>query len=718
MYISVTDVLQPPRAVEQLEDKWCIIERQLPCYEPACFADHFHSGFSLIATKQANYFDLTKHQPGKLLLGMAIGHNFGHTFQSMDIKEYLHKLLALVQMEREEDLRQYQSKMLYTNIADRKKEGVTWYPIIMTGHGLGSGDKLVVELEKTSDFNQPHGFQGGATVSLFCNSNQKEQETTTGIIASVRDKKMKVVLNADELPDWIYDGRLGVNLMYDESTYREMEHTLKHLSKMESGRTAELRDIIYGKRPPAFSKTHPIDFPKLNPSQNKALQNLIAAKDIAIIHGPPGTGKTTTLVQAIRYTVESEKQVLVCTPSNASVDLLVEKLAALGLEVLRMGHPARISEAAISSSLDARIAAHQSYRDLRQVRRRAEEMREVAMKYKRNFGHAERQQRKEVLNEARRLKGEAYLIEQYITQSLLDKAQVVVATLAGANHQLLRGKVFKTVFIDEASQALEPACWIPMLKAERVVMAGDHKQLPPTVKSYEAAKQGLSYTLFERVMDKLKVDSMLTNQYRMHPQIMGFSSKIFYKNELQADSIVLSRPQLTDSPVEYIDTAGCGFTEKTDPLSLSTYNSEEAALLVKHFMALLEQLGIETLIDNQVSVGIIAPYKAQVALINDLLDGYLVENNLRDNVSVNTVDAFQGQERDIMYISLTRSNDAAEIGFLKDTRRTNVALTRARHKLVVIGDSATLGSDAFYDQMVAYFQEIGAYRSAFELIYI
>jgi ATP-dependent RNA/DNA helicase IGHMBP2 len=634
----------------------------------------------------------------------------------MDIKQYLHSLLQLIKLEREEDMQQFQNKMLNTAIPDRKKEGITWYPVVMMGHHLGTGEKLVLEIEKTSDFAQKHSFQGGATISLFCNDGSKKLSQISGVASYVRDRKMKIVLNSDDLPEWINDGKLGVNLMYDESSYKEMESTIQYLNRLETGRTAELRDILYGNKPPQFVKEYPISIPNLNPVQNQALQKLISAKDIAIIHGPPGTGKTTTLVQAIKYTVESEKQVLVCTPSNASVDLLVEKLVAQGLEVLRIGHPARISDAAIANSLDARIVAHTSYRDLRAVRKKAEELRELGYKYKRNFGPTEREQRKLILTEAGRLKDEAGMLEKYIVQSLLDKAQVVVSTLAGSNNNLLRGKVFKTVFIDEAGQALEPACWIPMLKAERVVMAGDHMQLPPTVKSYEAAKAGLSYTLFERIMEKLNVDTMLSTQYRMHPDIMSFSSKVFYNNRLEVADSINSRVTYTNDPVTFIDTAGCGFFEEQAGESKSTINKEEAALLIKLVAEKVEEIGLETVREHGLTFGIIAPYKAQVSLLGDLAADWVASNGLEELISVNTIDAFQGQERDFIYISLTRSNEAGQIGFLKDKRRMNVAMTRAKQQLVVIGDSATLSNDTFYDSMITHYQEMEAYRSAFEYL--
>ncbi|MEQ9298326.1 MAG: AAA domain-containing protein [Cyclobacteriaceae bacterium] len=634
----------------------------------------------------------------------------------MDINSHLKHLLRLIQAERNEEADTHKRKLLYTDVHDRVKQGISWYPVVLSRHYTGTGERMVVEVERTGQPAIRHSFQGGASVSLFCNQSEQKDLSVTGVIAYVRDTKMKVVLNMDNLPEWINDGKLGVNLAYDESSFREMEGAVKQVMKAGANRLGELRDTIYGASTPRFEKPLPVSFPILNEDQNKALQKAIAAKDIALVHGPPGTGKTTTLVQAIKYTVDIEKQVLVCTPSNASVDLLVEKLVDQGLDVLRIGHPARISDVAVSSSLDERIANHASFKDLKAVRKKSVQMRDTAMKYKRSFGPSERQQRKLLLQEVRYLRDEADLIERYIVQSLLDSAQVVLSTLAGSNHRLLKSKTFKTLFIDEAGQSLEPACWIPIQKAERVIMAGDHQQLPPTVKSQEAMREGLAYTLFERLMKEQSVDVMLTLQYRMHPDIMDFPSQQFYKGALKADESVLSRGLLTGANVEFVDTAGCGFDEQVNEQTLSTYNPDEAALMARH-MGLLLSENTALLGSEEITIGVIAPYRAQVEYLENNLEAVVEQFDISDRLSVNTVDSFQGQERDIIYISLTRSNDKGEIGFLKNIKRMNVAMTRAKRKLVIIGDSATLGGNDFFNAMIDHFQDKAAYKSAFEYLY-
>jgi predicted DNA helicase len=618
------------------------------------------------------------------------------------------KLIDLLKIEKDEDYTQYQQKMLNTSLEERRRQGVTWYPVVKANHFISTGERWTVELERTSHLEQNHAFQSGAVVSLFLGQDERDS-TTQGVISFIRDNKMRIVINDDDLPDWIGDGKLGVNLLFDEGSYREMHKALMEVLKAENGRLAELREIFYGANRPAFKSGYDFQSVNLNESQNQALTKVFNARDVAIIHGPPGTGKTTTLVNAIKEVVKTERQVLVCAQSNAAVDLLVEKLDVLGIEVLRLGHPARLTPEVIENSLDVKIANHAYFKELREIRKRSEEYRRMAGKYKRNFGHEERMQRNLLRKEAKMLKEDADRIEQHITEDLMDRAQVIACTLVGSTHSLVNDRVFKTVFIDEASQALEPAAWIAIRKAYRVVMAGDHQQLPPTVKSIKAAKEGLENTLFEKAIGLPEATVMLQTQYRMHPNIMRFSSDYFYEGKLKTASEVLERTYAMElEHFVFIDTAGAGFTEKVKKQTLSTYNEEEAALLVKH-------LGDNILPDT--SIGIIAPYKAQVEVLHDLIKDNPAFDEVRENITINSVDAFQGQERDIIYISLTRSNDKSEIGFLKEYRRMNVAMTRARNQLVIIGDSGTLGKDNFYNAVLDYAQKTGGYKSAFEFLY-
>ena len=646
----------------------------------------------------------------------------------MSSYEQLQKTLSLIQIERQADLEQYRQKVLLRSLSQRTKEGVTWYPVRLVKDSIGTGERIIVELERLHTLDQPHSFQSGKLVSLFCNAaGRPEKEHVNAVVNYVRDNTLVITLNGDDLPDWIANGQLGVDVMFDEMTYKEMEHALKTVMKAEDSRVAELRELLLGtekskKKEPSFlyNDSHTEYHAAanvLNDSQVKALDKILDTQDVAFIHGPPGTGKTTTLVQAIRLTSKIEGQVLVCTPSNAAIDLLVEKLADKGLNVLRIGHPARVTEQSLSKTLDARIAAHQNYPELRALRKKMEKVRTMAFKFKREFGFNEREQRKQLKEEARALKSDADMLEFYIVNDLLQKAEVICSTLVGSSHPVMRGRKFKTVFIDEAAQSLEAACWIPILKSQRVILAGDHFQLPPTIKSNEAAKQGLAVTLFEKGIEKQPdMATMLRVQYRMHEAIMKFSSSYFYKDELIAHESVkteLLRPN--QAPVEFIDTAGCGYTEKQDPESLSRFNVEEALLIIQQTEKLVEEIGVEEWLQQNITMGIITPYRAQVDYLHKLAEASPILESLHKLITINTVDAFQGQERDVIAISFVRSNEKAEVGFLGDIRRTNVAMTRAKKKLIMVGDSATLGAHQFYVELLDYVQVNEFYKSAFEV---
>ncbi len=658
----------------------------------------------------------------------------------MNSIQQLQATFELIKLERQADLEQYRQKVLLRSLSQRTKEGVTWYPVRLKRDYIGTGERIIIELDRTNHLDQPHSFQSGKLVSLFSNASGKpEKEHVNGVVNYVSDNTLVMTVNGDDLPSWIDDGMLGVDVMFDDMTYKEMEHAMKAVMKADANRLAELREILLGDagrenpelsnspskvllvqashQNPESSNQNLTASSNLNSSQNGALQRILTTPDVAFIHGPPGTGKTTTLVQAILHTVKIEMQVLVSTPSNAAIDLLVEKLSEQGLNVLRIGHPARVTEQTLSKTLDARIAAHPNFSELRLLRKKLEQLRGMASKYKRNFGHHEREQKRLLKEEVRLLKSDADLLEFYIVNDLLNTAQVICSTLVGSSHPVLRGKKFKTVFIDEAAQALEPACWIPILKSERVVFAGDHCQLPPTIKSTDAVRAGLSKTLFEKGIEKYPDrSSMLRVQYRMHQHIMKFSSYYFYKDELIAHESVrneLLRPN--QSPIEFIDTAGCGYTEAQDPETLSRFNEEEAQLLIQLTEKLIEDIGPEEWLEQNLTMGIITPYRAQVDHLHKLAEASGILEPLHKLITINTVDAFQGQERDVIAISFVRSNDKGEVGFLSDIRRTNVAMTRARKKLIMIGDSATLGSHPFYVELLEFLQKEEFYKSAFEI---
>ena len=643
----------------------------------------------------------------------------------------LQLLRKLLKVERDEDFAQYKLHFSRNNINHRRENGVTWYPIVISNVEIGIGEYLSIDIERTTNHNEPHKFSGGKIASLFSNNNNTESGTLNGTIKVLAPNKIRLSLNVDELPDWCDDGKLGVNLLFDETSYKEMDIALEKVINASHNRLAHLRDVMYKIKAPVFEKIDvSIHITGLNQSQNEAVRKIIAAKDLAIIHGPPGTGKTTTLVQAIRQTLLNEKQVLVCSSSNTAVDLLTEKLHREGISVLRLGNPARISEEVLMNTLDAKVAAHESYKDLKSYRKTAEEYFRMAGKYKRTFGREEREQRQLFYQEARKILKDAKILEDYIISEQFNKAQVIACTPVVSSGRMMRDRQFTTVFIDEAAQALEPMCWIPISRSNRVIFAGDHFQLPPTVKSKKAETEGLKETLFENGMHIENVSVMLNTQYRMNQHIMNFSNRKFYKGNLIADSSVKetvlsfdTNEFLLNTPLDFIDTAGCGYNEIVNPESLSIANPEEGQLLIKHLRLVLEQhsgaspaLQIAEKSKKRITIGIISPYKEQVQYLTNLLATDEEFEAYRSQIAIKTVDGFQGQERDIIYISMVRSNDQREIGFLNDIRRMNVALTRAKKKLVVIGDSATIGNHPFYKDFLDYAESVGAYKSAWEYI--
>jgi ATP-dependent RNA/DNA helicase IGHMBP2 len=665
------------------------------------------------------------------------------------IENELRRVRALMQLEQKEDLAQFKLKNTKASIHERQRRGLTWYPITITKEDIGFGGKLVLELERPAGQQSLHLFQVGNNASLFGNLPgylPADQPALNGVITSVRRNKLLLATTKEELPEWVLGSgklagsKLGVDLTFDEVSYREMDQALSEAIGARGNRLAELRDVLLGAKQASFraNKADDLYFPSyypspLNDSQLAAVRHVITAQDVAIIHGPPGTGKTTTLVQAILETIRRERRVLVCAPSNTAVDLLTEKLAERGVNVIRMGNPSRVSSLLLEHTLDARVMAHPSYSKMRAMRQTAAQHRHTvsqgASKHARDFGFEGRQQRRLLRDEARMLCQAADDLERFITEDVIESVQVITSTLVGASNRHLRHMTFETVFIDEAAQALEPGCWIPIAKGQRVILAGDHHQLPPTVKSEKAAREGLRETLFEKCIKRQPATArMLTVQYRMHEHIMGFSSEQFYGGQLVAHTSVrhagldaFDRSFAPDLPVEFLDTAGLGFLEITIPESRSTANLEEADVLLKRLTQLLEPHIHHSQAEHgqnhqqdRLSIGVIAPYRAQINYLKDAIEDNHVLNGLLQHrmLSVGTVDSFQGQERDIIAISLTRSNHHGDIGFLSDIRRMNVGMTRARRKLLLVGDSSTLSTNAFFVDLLAYVKRVGGYRMA------
>ncbi|RYY40105.1 MAG: IGHMBP2 family helicase [Chitinophagaceae bacterium] len=626
--------------------------------------------------------------------------------------EYFKELQRLLRMEKDEDRRGWEAMAMSVALTDRRTNGSSWFPVAIRETEIGRGDYLTVEVERTTHQDIQHQFRFGASAALFSNHDARN-DRIEGVLTHVGGDRLKIALRVDELPDWTRNGKLGVDLLFDENSYEEMERALKvapeRLEQREEGRLAR---VLTGVEEPRFHNEDVCNpLPQLNEKQNEAVSRILAAEDVAIVHGPPGTGKTTTLVQAVRLLVQKTTgPILVTAPSNAAVDLLSERLAAEGLNVVRVGNPARVSARQVSLTLDERMSGHPQMKEIRRMKRQAAEYRDMAQKYKRSFGAAEREQRKALFAEARSIASEVERTEEYIAQDVLGRAQVITATLVGAGHRSVRSLKYHTVVIDEAGQALEPACWIPLLKGRKAILAGDHCQLPPTIKSQEAAKAGLERTLLEKCVALHPASVvLLEEQYRMHRVIMGFSSREFYGGKLIAAPSVAERTLIGQLPLEFIDTAGCGYEERQEGTRIA--NPEEAAFLVQQVARLVAQLPE----GERPSIGVISPYRQQVEVLKELCAAHPVLAGY-DALTVNTIDSFQGQERGAIFISLARSNSDNVIGFLSEVRRMNVALTRAQMKLVVVGDSATLGQYSFYADFITYAQEHDGYISAWELM--
>jgi ATP-dependent RNA/DNA helicase IGHMBP2 len=626
-------------------------------------------------------------------------------------KHRLHNLLELVEIERAADLETYRQLIEQLPLSERKEKGVTWHPVEVTKSGYTYGERAYVIVQRSTADQRAHQFRSGKTVRFYAQQPDTKVREKTGVIQFVDKNRMKIVLNSKDLPDWLNLGDMGVDLLFDDRPYVEMKKALDQVISAQRDRLAELRDIFLGKQPPArYPELPEFNHPDLNPSQQEAIRHILASRDATVVHGPPGTGKTTTLVQAVKELAQREHTVLVCAPSNTAVDLLTERLAAINLNVVRVGNISRVDESIVRHTLEARISDHPESKNIKKVKIQAAETRRQAKRYRRKFGREEHLERRNLFREAGELEAWANQLEDRLIDNILSGAQVVTCTLVGAANKVLKGRKFRTVVIDEAAQALEPATWIPMLKASKVVLAGDPFQLPPTVKSIEAQRGGLEKTLIEQGLGLFPQVHLLNIQYRMHTAIMGFSNQQFYEGKLQAAEQVAFH-QLShgsDAPVAFIDTAGCGFEEQINPEYKSRFNPEEFHILQEHLLQLIESHESVAL----PSIALISPYREQVMHMENILRQ---ESHFSEvPIAINTIDGFQGQERDVVYISLVRSNGKGEIGFLKDYRRMNVAMTRARKLLVVIGDSATIGGYPFYQEFLEYVEREGSYRTAWE----
>jgi len=660
--------------------------------------------------------------------------------------QYLRQLRSLLEMEYGCEKEEYRRQTEVMGLQRKVKRGDAWLPVSVGKSYYNSLNQLAVEVLRTQDKEIEHNFEFGRPVVFFTFKQTRDKLTRdkgradkrqvdgiqadegrgdlqgdisskgnllvnsslvnsstkflfTGTVSYVDGDRM-VVTVADNAPlaRLQTEENVGVQLYFDETTYRLMFEALDRVINAKGNRLAYLRDLFASRQKAETFSFDPIRFPWLNPAQEQAVNNVLRAKDVAIVHGPPGTGKTTTLVEAIYETLRRENQVLVCAQSNMAVDWISERLVDRGVNVLRIGNPTKVNDKMLSFTYERRFADHPDYPQLWSIREAIRKLRQNR-KRRRDEGYHQK---------IERLKSRATELEIRINAELFGEARVIASTLAGSASRLLAGQKFGTLFIDEAAQALEPACWIAIRRASRVVLAGDHCQLPPTVKSIEALRGGLGTTLMERIVcQKPDVVTLLKTQYRMNEQIMRFSSDWFYGGMVEAAPQIRFRGILDfDNPMAWIDTADVEGKEEFVGESFGRINRAEAQLTLDTLQEYFTKIGKQRILDERIDVGVISPYRAQVQLLRRLIKKKEFFKPYRGLISVNTVDGFQGQERDIIVISLVRANADGQIGFLSDLRRMNVAITRARMKLIILGDVQTMTCHPFYKKLYEYLMEL------------
>ena len=622
--------------------------------------------------------------------------------------EHLRRQKLLLQLEYYTEKEAFRKQTETMGLRRKVKRGDAWFPIRVGKSYYNSLNQLVVEVFRGQEEDIDHNFEFGRPVVFLSATDAKDLGgklryfSFTATVSYVDGNRMVVAVpdSAPLLELQSSSQPLGVQLSFDETSYRAMFQALDRVIAAKNDRLAYLRELFHGDRQPQRYAFEPIRFPWLNPTQEQAVNEVLRAKDVAIVHGPPGTGKTTTLVEAINETLMRESQVMVCAQSNMAVDWISEKLVDRGIDVLRIGNPTRVNDKMLGFTYERRFESHPDYPQLWAIRKAIRELRQHRKRGSDSFHQ-----------KMERLKSRATELELRINAQLFGEARVIACTLVGSANKLLDGQRFNTLFIDEAAQALEAACWIPLRRVSRVILAGDHCQLPPTVKSLAALKAGLGVTLMERVTaTQPSVVTLLKVQYRMNEAIMRFSSDWFYGGQVKSAPQVRHRGILDyDNPFLWIDTAPLE-EEDDSPVyheqfvgeSFGRVNKAEANLTISTLRDYLEKVGKQRFLDEQVDVGVISPYRAQVQYLRSLIKATPELKPFRRAITVNTVDGFQGQERDILLISLVRSNAAGDIGFLKDLRRMNVAITRARMKVIILGDVKTLTRHPFYKRLWDY----------------
>ena len=652
--------------------------------------------------------------------------------------EQISPIQALLQQRTLLQLEYYTEKEAFRKLTEQMgmqrkvKRGDAWFPLQVGKSFYNSLNQTAIEVFRTSDQDIEHNFEFGRPVMFFRSEGSEELKyfSFTGTVSYVDGDRMVVTVpdSAPLLELQQSTDPIGVQLSFDETSYKLMFEALDRVMKAKNNRLAYLRDLFYSHQKAGRFSFEPMKFPWLNPTQERAVNEVFWAKDVAIVHGPPGTGKTTTLVEAINETLMRESQVLVCAQSNMAVDWISEKLVDRGINVLRIGNPTRVNDKMLGFTYERRFESHADYPQLWAIRKAIRELRKNRKKGSENYHQ-----------KMDRMKSRAAEIELRINAELFGEARVIACTLVGSAHHLLEGMKFGTLFIDEAAQALEAACWIPMRRASRVILAGDHCQLPPTVKSIAALRAGLGKTLMERIAEnKPEVVTLLKIQYRMNDEIMRFSSDWFYGGKVESAPQIKYRSVLDyDHPITWIDTSNeenqitiegedapedsasassaasaanqnsdLNFKEQFVGESFGRINKAEAELTLLTLAEYFTKIGKQRVLEERIDVGIISPYRAQVQYLKKLIKKYEFFKPYRRLISVNTVDGFQGQERDVILISLVRSNDEGQIGFLKDLRRMNVAMTRARMKLIILGNKDTMTKHPFYKKLWEYVEAI------------
>lgn len=652
--------------------------------------------------------------------------------------EQISPIQALLQQRTLLQLEYYTEKEAFRKLTEQMgmqrkvKRGDAWFPLQVGKSFYNSLNQTAIEVFRTSDQDIEHNFEFGRPVMFFRSEGSEELKyfSFTGTVSYVDGDRMVVTVpdSAPLLELQQSTDPIGVQLSFDETSYKLMFEALDRVMKAKNNRLAYLRDLFYSHQKAGRFSFEPMKFPWLNPTQERAVNEVLWAKDVAIVHGPPGTGKTTTLVEAINETLMRESQVLVCAQSNMAVDWISEKLVDRGINVLRIGNPTRVNDKMLGFTYERRFESHADYPQLWAIRKAIRELRKNRKKGSENYHQ-----------KMDRLKSRAAEIELRINAELFGEARVIACTLVGSAHHLLEGMKFGTLFIDEAAQALEAACWIPMKRASRVILAGDHCQLPPTVKSIAALRAGLGKTLMERIAEnKPEVVTLLKIQYRMNDEIMRFSSDWFYGGKVESAPQIKYRSVLDyDHPITWIDTSNeenqitiegedapedsastsssvsaanqnsdLNFKEQFVGESFGRINKAEAELTLLTLAEYFTKIGKQRVLEERIDAGIISPYRAQVQYLKKLIKKYEFFKPYRRLISVNTVDGFQGQERDVILISLVRSNDEGQIGFLKDLRRMNVAMTRARMKLIILGNKDTMTKHPFYKKLWEYVEAI------------